>query len=63
MERLKDFFYKKNDIILALVILVVALVIIASRVAAIMEYPTTMLDTDTPAASQVVDNDNEENEQ
>lgn len=62
MERFKDFFYKKNDIILALVILVVALVIIASRVSAIMDYPSTMMVQNAPAVSQEVDS-NEGNEQ
>lgn len=62
MERFKDFFYKKNDIILALVILVVAFVIIASRVSAIMEYPSTMTGQNSTATSQEV-NSNEENEQ
>lgn len=62
MERFKDFFYKKNDIILALVILVVAFVIIASRVSAIMDYPSKMAGESPIATSQEV-NSNEENEQ
>jgi uncharacterized membrane protein YvbJ len=62
MERFKDFFYKKNDIILALVILVVALVIIASRVSAIMDYPSTMAEQNSVATSQEA-NSKVENEQ
>ena len=39
MERWKDMFYNKNDIFLALVILLVAGFVIFDRVEAIMEYP------------------------
>ncbi len=42
MERFKDFLYNKNDIIVALVILIVALSIIAFRIVAIMDYPKTL---------------------
>lgn len=59
MERFRDFIYKKNDIIVALVILVVALVIISSRVAAIMEYPQEMLSQHTSAAVEQEADDKE----
>ncbi len=42
MNKFKDFVYNKNDIIVALIILVIALAIIAFRIVAIMEYPKTL---------------------
>ena len=42
MERWKDMFYNKNDIFLALVILLVAGFVIFDRVEAIMEYPQVL---------------------
>lgn len=42
MERWKDMFYNKNDIFLALVILLVAGFVIYDRVDAIMEYPQAL---------------------
>ncbi len=40
MERIKDFFYDKNDIFIAFVIFIVAAVIILFRVQAIVSYPS-----------------------
>lgn len=42
MERWKDMFYNKNDIFLALVILLVAGFVIFDRVEAIMDYPQAL---------------------
>lgn len=42
MNRFKDFLYNKNDVLVALIILVVALTIIAFRIIAIMDYPKTL---------------------
>ncbi len=42
MDRFKDFLYNKNDVIVALIILVIALAIIAFRIVAIMDYPKTL---------------------
>lgn len=39
MERIKNFFYDKNDLLIALIVVVVALFIITNRVEAIMAYP------------------------
>lgn len=61
MERFRDFIYKKNDIIVALVILVVALVIISSRVAAIMDYPKEMLSQHTSPTVTEQEADDKEN--
>ena len=42
MNRLKDFFYNKNDIIIVLIILVVAGLLIYNRIGAIMGYPAQL---------------------
>lgn len=38
MDKFKDFIYNKNDIIVAVVILIVAAAVIYSRVSALMHY-------------------------
>ncbi len=43
MEKFKNFIYDKNDIVIALVIIVLATFIITGRINAIMAYPETML--------------------
>jgi hypothetical protein len=43
MEKLKNFIYDKNDIVIALVIIVLATFIITGRIDAIMSYPAVML--------------------
>lgn len=43
MNRIKDFFYNKNDIIFALLILAAAAAIIYFRIGIIMEYPDTLV--------------------
>jgi len=42
MNRIKDAFYDKNDILIALVILCIAVFVIFFKVEAIMEYPKTL---------------------
>ena len=42
MEKLKDFIYDKNDILIALLVLFFAALLILWRMDAIMEYPETM---------------------
>lgn len=39
MNKLKDFFYNKNDIIIVLIVLIAAAFIIYTRIGAIMDYP------------------------
>ena len=39
---MKDFFYKKNDIIIVLVILIVAGCLIYNRIGVIMDYPAKL---------------------
>ena len=43
MNKLKDFFYNKNDILIALIILAVAAFVILWRVDAILSYPETLV--------------------
>ena len=53
MKKFKDFLYDKNDIIIALLILVVASLLIW-RMEAIMEYPKTLI-SDTESTSTELD--------
>lgn len=39
MEKTKDFFYNKNDFIVAFIVLAIAILIIYFRVADILSYP------------------------
>lgn len=56
MKGLKDFFYDKNDIIIALAILMIAALLIVWRMEVIMDYPKTLaletgtIDTTEPSA-------------
>lgn len=45
MNRLKDFFYNKNDIVIALIILIVASTIIYFKVQAITDYPAVLAES------------------
>ena len=42
MNKIKDFFYNKNDIIIVLIILIAAGLIIYTRINAIMDYPEAL---------------------
>lgn len=44
MNKIKDFFYNKNDILVALLILAAATFIIYLRIETIMSYPDTLVD-------------------
>ena len=50
MNKIKDFFYNKNDIIIVLIILIAAGLIIYTRINAIMDYPETFAQQTTQAA-------------
>ena len=53
MNRIKDFFYDKNDIIFTLIILVIAAGVIVWRLDAIMDYPATLAkETHTDVTTQ-----------
>lgn len=51
MNKIKDFFYDKNDILVALIILAAAAFIIYIRIGDIMAYPNTLVET-TAASSE-----------
>lgn len=56
MEKLKNFFYSKNDIIIAIFILVIAVSIIGFRVSKILAYPQNLINnqnikTEAPVSS------------
>ena len=51
MNRIKDFFYDKNDIIVALIILAAAAFIIYVRIGDIMSYPQTLVDATAQPSS------------
>jgi hypothetical protein len=42
MDKIRDFFYNKNDVVVALLILLIAATVIYFRVNAIMDYPSVM---------------------
>ena len=50
MNKIKDFFYNKNDIIIVLIILIAAGLIIYTRISAIMDYPETLAQQNAKAA-------------
>ena len=54
MNKIKDFFYNKNDIIIVLVILVAAAFIIYGRIGVIMDYPKVL--AEKTAESQQAEN-------
>ena len=49
MNKIKDFLYDKSDILIALGILLIAALIIAWRLAAIVEYPKEIIDKNNNA--------------
>lgn len=53
MKSFKDFYYDKNDIIIALLILLIAGLLIAWRINVIMDYPQTLAkETDTTQTTE-----------
>ena len=62
MERFKDFLYNKNDIVVAIVILAIALTVIAFRVADIMKYPAEMAQQQADAVKSVQQQDDQTKE-
>lgn len=55
MEKFKDFIYDKNDIVIALVIVLIAGFIILGRVDAIMNYPETLIEQAQQTSDTVTD--------
>lgn len=63
MKKFKDFLYDKNDLIIALLILVAATLIIIWRMDTIMEYPKTLIsDTASTSTETDVTDSSDENE-
>lgn len=52
MNKIKDIIYNKNDILIILIILAVAGLLIWSRIDVIMDYPSKLIASNTPEASQ-----------
>lgn len=57
MDKLKDFIYDKNDVIVAALILIVAALIITWRMHVILEYPKTLISDSDTQVEESVDND------
>ena len=57
MDKIKDFIYDKNDIVIALLILVVAALIIFWRLDIILEYPKTLVTGDDTIVTEPVGGD------
>ena len=57
MEKFKDFLYNKNDIVVAIVILAIALTVIAFRVMDIMKYPAERAQQQADAVQSVQQQD------
>lgn len=55
MKKFKDFLYDKNDILIAVLILVVAAAIIAWRMDVILQYPKQLISNDTTIDTPTVD--------
>lgn len=53
MNRIKDFFYNKNDVLVALIILAAAAFIIYMRIDDIMSYPDTLVKTSVADQSSI----------
>lgn len=55
MKKFKDFLYDKNDILIAVLILVVAAAIIAWRMDVILQYPKQLINNDNQIETPTVD--------
>ena len=55
MKKFKDFLYDKNDILIAVLILVVAAAIIAWRMDVILQYPKQLIHNDSQIETPTVD--------
>ena len=52
MYTMRDFFYRKNDIIIVLIILILAGFLIYNRVGVIMDYPAQLAEQQAQAAQE-----------
>lgn len=56
MNRIKDFFYKRNDVMIVLIILIAAGLLIYNRIGVIMEYPEKLAEQNAAyKAEQMID--------
>ena len=53
MYTMRDFFYKKNDIIIVLIILILAGFLIYNRINVILDYPAQLAEQQAQAAQEV----------
>ena len=53
MYTMRDFFYRKNDIIIVLIILIVAGFLIYNRISVIMDYPAKLAEQQAQAAQEI----------
>lgn len=58
MDKLKDFIYDKNDVIIAALILIVAALIITWRMNVILQYPKELINSDDIQLEEPADNQN-----
>lgn len=49
---MRDFFYRKNDIIIVLIILIIAGFLIYNRIGVIMDYPAQLADQQAKAQAE-----------
>ena len=56
---MRDFFYKKNDIIIVLIILVLAGFLIYNRINVILDYPAQLAEQQAQAAQQAEETEND----
>ena len=56
MNKIKDFFYKRNDVMIVLIILIAAGLLIYNRIGVIMEYPEKLAEQNAAnKAEQMID--------
>lgn len=53
MKSFKDVLYDKNDILVAIIILIIAAAVIFFRINAIMDYPSTLVDSEETGTTQI----------
>ena len=57
---MRDFFYRKNDIIIVLIILIVAGFLIYNRIGVIMDYPAQLAEQQAQAAQQAEETESDD---
>ncbi len=57
MNKIKDFLYNINDVVIALIIVLLAALLIISRINVVMDYPKTLLAASSSESTESVDTD------